>query len=272
MWLLLNDLLRETSYPARFTSAAPLLARLRARKSPTEVNRIRGAIAVTQEIVSRVTGQIRPGRSEVEIATFVHEEFRARGLPSAWSWDGCPIVNTGPASSPGHGRPSPDLRVEPGHLVHIDLGVVKEGYCSDMQRMWYVRRPGESQPPEEIRRAFATVLRAIDAGAEALKPGTRGYEVDAAARRVVVEAGYEEYKHALGHGLGRAVHDGGTLLGPRWERYGQTPEGQVEPGNVFTLELGLATSAGYVGLEEDVLVTPSGCEYLSTPQRQLMLL
>jgi Xaa-Pro aminopeptidase len=116
------------------------------------------------------------------------------------------------------------------------------------------------------------VIQAIEAAAAALKPGVQGYEIDTIAREVVVDAGYEEYKHALGHGLGRACHDGGTLLGPRWERYGKTPEGVVEAGNVFTLELGVATEAGYVGVEEDVLVTESGCEFLSSFQRELMLI
>jgi Xaa-Pro aminopeptidase len=268
-WLLLCELLADTPYASRFTSAAPLLAKLRGRKSATEVERIRAAAKTTEEIVGLIGGWIRPGISEAEIAEKVHAEFKKRGLASAWEWDSCPIVNIGPESEAGHGLPRADLRVEPGHLVHVDLGIVQDGYCSDMQRMWYVRRPGESGPPEEIRRAFATVVRAIEAGAHALKPGVRGHEVDAAARRVIVEAGVPEYKHALGHGLGRAVHDGGTLLGPRWERYGKTPEGVVEAGNVFTLELGLDTAAGYAGLEEDVVVTPTGCEFLSSFQREL---
>lgn len=272
MWLLLNGILRDTPYAARLTSAAPLLGKLRARKSPTEVARIRAAITTTEEIVGLVAGQIRPGASEAQIAGFVHDQFRGRGLPSAWSWEGCPIVNSGPASEPGHTAPRDDILVEPGHLVHIDLGVQQEGYCSDIQRMWYVRRPGEDGPPPTVRRAFATVIQAIEAAAAALKPGVRGYEIDTIAREVVVDAGYEEYKHALGHGLGRACHDGGTLLGPRWERYGKTPEGVVEAGNVYTLELGVVTEAGYVGVEEDVLVTESGCEFLSSFQRELMLI
>jgi Xaa-Pro aminopeptidase len=138
--------------------------------------------------------------------------------------------------------------------------------------MWYVRRPGESAPPPIVQRAFDTVLQAIDAGAAALRPGARGWEVDEIAREVIVDAGYEEYKHAFGHGLGRACHDGGTLLGPRWPRYGTTPDGVVEAGNVYTLELGVMTEAGYVGVEEDVLVTEEGCEFLSKRQRELMLI
>lgn len=272
MWLQLNEILRDTPYASRLVSAAPLLSKLRARKSPAEVARIRQAIAITEEIVGLTTAQIQTGASEAEIGAFVHEQFRARGLPSAWSWDACPIVNSGPESEPGHGGPRDDIQVRPGHLVHIDLGVKYEGYCSDLQRMWYVRRPGESAAPPEVQRAFATVVQAIEASAAALRPGVRGYEIDTIAREVVVDAGYDEYRHALGHGLGRACHDGGTLLGPRWERYGKTPEGVVEAGNVFTLELGVMTPAGYVSLEEDVLVTEEGCEFLSSFQRELMLI
>src|SRR5207237_1676522 len=101
------------------TSAGPLLARLRGRKSPAEVARIRRAVATTEEIVGLVTPQIRPGVSEQDLAGFVHREFTSRGLTPAWAADSCPIVNSGPASEPGHARPSPDIRVEPGHLVPL---------------------------------------------------------------------------------------------------------------------------------------------------------
>ncbi len=272
MWLLLNDMLQGTRFATRLTSAGPLLTRLRARKTPSEVARIQAAITTTQEIVSLIGQQIQVGKSEAQIGAFVHSEFQRRGLPSAWAWDACPIVNSGPESEPGHAGPRDDIHVEPGHLVHIDLGVQQEGYCSDIQRMWYVRRPGEESAPPEIQRAFDTVLQAIDASAAALRPGAIGWEIDQIAREVVVDNGYEEYKHALGHGLGRACHDGGPLLGPRWERYGNTPMMTIEAGHVYTLELGLITSAGYVGLEEDVLVTENGCVFLSNRQRTLMLL
>src|SRR5262249_10985247 len=155
--------------------------------------RIRAAVAMTEEIVGQITPQIRPGVSERLLADFVHAEFRKRGVTPAWPWEGCPIVNAGLESEPGHAGPRDDLRVEPGQLIHVDLGVRLGGYCSDLQRTWYVLRPGESAPPEEVRRAYDTVVRAIRAGAEVLRPGRLGFEVDAAARRVVVEAGYPEY-------------------------------------------------------------------------------
>jgi Xaa-Pro aminopeptidase len=270
-WLLLQQLLSGTLYLDRLTSAAPLLARLRGRKSSAEVERIRRAVAVTEQVVGLLAPQIRQGVSERDLAAFVHARFAALGVVPAWPAEGCPIVNCGPASEVGHTYPSAAVRVEAGHLVHIDLGVRRDGYCSDLQRMWYVRRPGESAPPAEVQRAFATVVRAIEAGAAALRPGTRGFEVDAAARKVVLESGYPEFKHGLGHGLGRAVHDGGTMLGPRWPCYGRNVEAAVEVGNVFTLELGVPTGCGFVGLEEDVLVTAAGCEFLSSRQHDLML-
>src|SRR5262249_55321161 len=156
-------LLAETPFGARLTSAAPLLSRLRGRKTPAEVERVRTAVAVTEEIVALLTPQIRPGVSERQLAEVVQAEFRRRGLATAWDWEFCPTVTAGPESEPGHAGPRDDLRVEPGHLVHIDLGVKHDGYCSDLQRMWYVRRPGEAGPPEGVRRAFDTVVRAIEA-------------------------------------------------------------------------------------------------------------
>jgi Xaa-Pro aminopeptidase len=272
MWLLLHSILGGTRFAERLMSAGPLLTKLRARKTASEVARIREAVVTTEEIVAKITGQIQIGKTEAEIGAFVHGEFKRLGLPSAWAWDACPIVNSGPESEPGHAGPRDDIRVEPGHLVHIDLGVQQNGYCSDIQRMWYVRRPGEQEAPPEIQRAFATVIQAIDAAAAALRPGVCGFEIDQIAREVVVDNGYEEYKHALGHGLGRACHDGGPLIGPRWERYGDTPMMQVEAGHVYTLELGVVTSAGYVGIEEDVVVTENGCEFISTRQRTLNLI
>jgi Xaa-Pro aminopeptidase len=91
---------------------------------------------------------------------------------------------------------------------------------------------------------------------------------------VITSAGYPEYGHALGHHVGRTCHDGAGLLGPRWERYGQTPFRKVEPGNVFTLEPSIedAGGAGCLGIEEMVLVTDTGCQWLSHRQLTLPLI
>jgi Xaa-Pro aminopeptidase len=94
--------------------------------------------------------------------------------------------------------------------------------------------------------------------------------VDQAARDALISASYPEYMHAFGHHIGRTAHDGATVLGPRWERYGDSVERVVETGNVFAIELGVSVPGyGYIGCEEDVLVTSEGAEFLCQPQAAL---
>ncbi len=97
--------------------------------------------------------------------------------------------------------------------------------------------------------------------------------MDAAARQELVARGYPEYFHALGHQVGRVAHDGGALLGPRWERYGNSPDVPIQAGEVYTLELGITVPGrGYLGIEEMVVVTPTGCRFLSERMLALPLL
>ncbi|MCA9291228.1 MAG: aminopeptidase P family protein [Phycisphaerales bacterium] len=273
MYLLLLEHLEGTPHASRLVSAADVIRRLRGVKSVTECGRLRAAIAATDAIFEAVVSFARPGRTEAAIHAFMHDRVAQGGMATAWDPAGCPIVTTGPDSMVGHGVPSPHLAVRAGGVFHLDFGVRLDGYCSDLQRVWYVPEPDETAAPADVRRAFATVQGAIDAAAAVLRPGVAGWEVDAAARAVVVSAGYPAYEHATGHHVGRAAHDGGGVLGPRWERYGRTPLHPVEAGNVFTLELGVdIPGRGYLGLEEMVLVTSDGIEWLSARQTSLPLL
>ena len=273
MFLLLQDYLGETPFRERMISAEGVVGALRGRKTPAELQRIRTAIATAEEIFAATAGWARPGRSEAEVSTFMHDQAGARNLETAWDFQQCPIVTTGPDSMVGHGIPSETLKITPGQIFHVDFGVRQEEYCSDLQRVWYVPTGGEKEPPQEVQQAFDTVRAAITAAAGALKPGTECWQVDQAARQVVINAGYPEYEHATGHHVGRSAHDGAGVLGPRWERYGKTPYIKVEPGNVLTLELGISVEErGYLGLEEMVVVTAEGCAYLSNPQTTLPLL
>jgi Xaa-Pro aminopeptidase len=271
MFLRLRELLGGTPYAERLVSAHELVSRLRASKTIGEQALLLAAVEAADEIFRRAEQTIAVGVSEREIAELMHQEVTARGMRTSWHWDACPIVNTGPDSPIGHANPTA-LTVQPGHLVHIDFGVQREGYCSDQQRMWYVLREGETAPPQDVQRAWLTVRTAIQRAFDFIKPGVQGWEVDAIGRSVFLEAGLPEYQHALGHSVGRAVHDGGTLLGPRWDRYGQTPYGRVEQGAVFTLECGTQTSCGYLGLEEEIVVEEDGARWLSPPQTELWLI
>lgn len=271
MYLRLLELLADTPYAERLVSAHELSSRLRARKTAGEQARLLAAVEAAEEMFTLASQMMAVGVSERQIAEMIHRETAERGMGTAWPASTCPAVNTGPESPVGHAAPT-DLTIQPGHLVHIDFGVFRDGFCSDQQRMWYVLEAGESAPPPDVQQAWQVVHTAIQRGFEFIKPGVQGWEVDEVARNVFRDAGMPEYQHALGHSVGRAVHDGGTTLGPRWDRYGQTPYSTVEPDMVFTLECGLDTSRGYLGLEEQIVITESGARWLAPPQNELWLI
>lgn len=269
---LLVDYLDGTGLVEKLVSAEEIIGALRARKTEREIERIQAAIRTTEQIYQKTFEYLTPGLTEREVGEFIHAQVNHLGLQTAWEYAACPAVNTGPESPVGHGAPT-DLEVGPGHLVHFDFGVKENGYCSDIQRMAYILRPGETQAPPEVQAGFDTVVRAIQNAAAAMVPGAIGADVDAVARKTVTDAGYPEYKYATGHQMGRVVHDGGALLGPRWERYGNLPDQPLEEGHVYTIEPGLRVPGyGYIGLEEDVVIMENGATFLHPPQTELILI
>ncbi|MCL4249916.1 MAG: Xaa-Pro peptidase family protein [Anaerolineae bacterium] len=258
--------------PYTLISAEDILNPLRGRKTPGEIARIRAAVALTDDIIDRITAYLKPGLSELEIANYIHAEYRKEGVIPSWDPGHCPTVTCGPDSPVGHVSPSADYIARAGQLVRIDQGVILNHYISDIQRVWYLQPAGATGIPAPVQHAFDSVRAAILAAGAVLKPGVQGCVVDDAARNTIVAAGYPEYQHAVGHMIGRTVHDGATLLGPRWERYGKTPFGIVEAGNCFTLELGVQVPGyGLVSLEEDVVVTETGYEWLGKPQTEIIV-
>lgn len=271
MFRVLANMLGGTEYASRFVSAEEIIGPLRGRKSPAEVDLIRAAIGATEGILREVEALVKPGMTEREIANFVHETVEERGLGVAWEREFCPIVCAGPDGSFGHRMPG-DYKTQRGCLLQLDFGVKRAGFVADLQRTMYFCQPGEKKPPQEVQEGWKAARAAIEAARAALRPGVRGWEVDEAARSTLVESGWPEYKHATGHHIGRNAHDGATVLGPKWERYGTSIEGIVEEGNVFAIELGVTVpDYGYIGCEEDVLVTDSGAEYLSEVQETIWL-
>jgi len=272
MYLTLLDILKPIQYDRRLISSEPVISRLRARKTETELERVQAAIRQTQEIFDLAAGFIHPGLTEKEIARFMLDEVKRRGLETAWDRAHCPAVFTGPDTAGAHYRPT-GRAVEPGHVLNMDFGIKVEDYCSDLQRTFYILEPGQDQAPEEVKKGFRTIRSAIEKSRRKLAPGVQGREVDAVARREVVSAGYEEFPHGLGHQVGRFAHDGTALLGPPWEKYAGKTFEPVERGMVFTLEPRLTVPGrGVVTIEEMVVVTENGAEYLSEPQQELILI
>jgi Xaa-Pro aminopeptidase len=272
VYLELVDLLKDTPYPDRFVSSEDIVAALRGRKSQTEVDLIKEAIRETLIIFNEVTDFIEVGKSEKDIANFVKGKVAERSFEMAWDEEHCPAVFTGPDTAGAHSGPT-DKKIEKGHVINMDFGIKYKGYCSDLQRTWYVLKDGETEAPAEVIKGFNVIKDAIRMSGEAMKPGKLAWEIDNVARSYIVENGYEEYPHGLGHQVGRVAHDGGAMMGPKWERYGNLPYMPLEVGNVFTIEPRLTIKDyGIATMEEIVWVREDGVEYLSEPQTEIYLI
>jgi Xaa-Pro aminopeptidase len=271
MHAMLVEHLEGTPYAERLISAEPVINALRGRKTPVEAERIRKAVALTDKIYRKTFETLRVGMTEIDVAAEMHAQVMEAGAGFAWPRESNPAVNSGPESPVGHSGPT-DIQIQPGHIVHFDFGVRVEDYCSDIQRVCYMLREGETSAPAEVMRGFDTIRKAIETARGAMKPGVTAGEIDTIARNIVTGAGYPEYPYALGHQLGRVAHDGGALLGPLWEKYGDAPNLKLEVGQVYTIEPGLAVHGhGYIGLEEDVIITEDGANYLGEPQVAMIL-
>lgn len=264
MYVKLSNILSDHS--ERFISARDLIQRIRSRKTATEISLIREAAILTEEINFTSSKQFKENLSEIKIQQIFHQSMDSHGVAESWQRSSCPAVDAGPEKVFGHVGPSEQI-IKKGHTLHNDFGVLLNGYCSDIQRMWYFGK--ENEIPEELTHAFNAVRDALFKASEFIKPGVTGNQVDTIARNHVIQEGYEEYQHALGHQVGTKAHDGGVLLGPLWEKYGELPNGEVEEGNVFTLELYVTTkNYGMVSLEEMILVTKDGCDFIVPRQEK----
>jgi Xaa-Pro aminopeptidase len=271
MFLTLQSWLTEIGFEGRLVSAERIISTLRARKTDEELARMRTAIALTEEIFGKVGRFLAPGVTERGVADFVAAQVKAGGLDVAWEPGTCPAVFTGPDTAGAHYSPT-GRAVERGHIVNMDFGVKYRDYCADLQRTFYVLGDGESAAPAEVQRGFDTIVQSIEASRRALRPGVTGRAIDAVARTIITGAGYAEFPHALGHQVGRYAHDGTAILGPAWEKYGRRPFVPVDTGMVFTLEPRLTVPGyGVATVEEMVVVTPTGAEFLSGPQTTLAL-
>jgi len=272
MYLALRDYLYEIDYQDRLVSAEKIVSALRQRKSKAEIDNIKRAIRITEKIFSEVGKFIKPGRTEKEIASFMKQKAEDAGVTYAWESKTCPAVFTGPTTAGAHYAPT-DRVVERGHILNMDFGLKSNEYCSDLQRTFYILKEGETKAPFDVQKGFDTIVSSIELSRKVMKPGIEGIEIDKVARSFITQSGYPEFPHALGHQVGRFAHDGTALLGPAWEKYAQKPYQKLEAGMVFTIEPRLPVpDRGIATIEEMVIVTENGADYLSTPQKELLLI
>lgn len=253
-------------YAKRLVSAEDLAIALRARLVPGEIEMLKKSIQECEKIYDSLEDVIKPGKKDKEVHEYAHRLLKEKKLDSAWAIERCPsvLVGNNPLSHVGYFG----ARIKKGDFVKLDFGVKRDGYCSDIQRNYFV---GPSIVPKGVQRMFKTAREANDRALSILKPGVPGYKVDEAGRRLIVRRGFSEYKHALGHVLGRSTHEIGPLLGPRWpNRYGKQGEKLVQSDMVFTIEPSVTSKFGTCNLEQDVLVTSKGYEELSKPQNELI--
>ena len=264
MEMYLKRALKE--YSKRLVSGEDLAIALRARLVPEEIELVKKAIVECEKIYDELEDVIKPGKRDKYVHQFAHKLVAEKGLSTAWAYDRCPSVNV--AGDPMGHIGYHNTTIRNGDFVKLDFGVNYEGYCSDIQRVYFV---GPGNIPNSVKRIFETARAANDAALAALKPGAIGYKVDSAGRKVIVKRGYSEYEHALGHVLGRSTHEIGPLLGPRWpNRYGKQVEKPVQKDMIFTIEPSVTSKLGTCNLEQDVLVTASGYEQLSKPQEDII--
>ena len=272
MYLTLHEFLSEIGYENRLVSSEKIVSALRERKTDYEIETMKKSIRTTEEIFDKVAGYIKPGLTEEQVADFMRGLVHEKKIGFSWDESVCPSVFSGPDTANAHYAPT-ERAIEKGHILNMDFGVKIDSYVSDMQRTFYILKDGETKAPEDVMHGFNTIVDSIEKARLAMKPGVPAFIIDAECRSYIVEQGYEEFPHALGHQVGRFAHDGTALLGPKWEKYAQKPMQLLEEGMVFTLEPRLTVKdRGVATIEEMVVVTKDGAEFLSVPQKEIILI
>jgi len=230
---------------------------LRAVKDEDEIAAIRSAIASAERAFAMLRAGLRLGDSEKDVADDLEHYLRRCGAAAA---SFAPIVAVGARAALPHARPSADARIGDDDFVLVDWGAsaVSAPYKSDLTRVIVT---GKVTPKFET--IYRTVLSAQERAIAAIRPGVAARDVDAEARSVIEEAGFGAFfQHGLGHGLGLDIHEA-----PRLRKESDV---KLQPGMVVTVEPGIYLPGwGGIRIEDDVLVTPDGCEVLTHVPRSL---
>lgn len=229
-------------------SATPVLRRLRMRKDDSEIEALRRAGAAIDRVHARVGEWLRAGRTEAEVAADIADAIVAEGHTEA----AFVIVGSGPNGAIPHHEHS-DRRIESGDIVVVDIGgPVEPGYYSDSTRTYAV-----GEPDAEIAERIAVLERAQAAAVAAVRPGVTAESIDAAARDVLVQAGFgDAFIHRTGHGIGLSVHEEPYIVGGN--------DIVLEPGMAFSIEPGIYFPGEWgARIEDIVVVTDDGCESMN---------
>ena len=240
-------------------STERIVEQARMVKDAAEIAILREAAARLGQVLPPVLAAVRPGVSERSVAAVIESSMREAGYERI-AFD--TIVASGPHSAMPHYRAG-TRSLAAGDLVVLDFGGVLDGYCCDLTRTVSI-----GPPSREVRRVYDAVRDAHAAAVAAVRPGIDASAVDAAARDVLRDRGLgEAFGHGTGHGLGLDVHEEPRIGRPRAD----LPPVTLAPGMVFTIEPGAYLPGfGGVRIEDDVLVTESGVELLTSLPRELM--
>jgi len=263
---------------SRLISSEDLVVRWLSVKLPEEVEIMRRAALVTAFLEEEAYGTVRPGITrDLDVALYLKTRMRELGLEDAWAPDQNPNVNSG--IDRGHSH-STDRVIQAGDVIQTDFGVKAGGiWSTDIQRFAYVLRPGETVPPALMTQRWENSKRGSRIALEAMRPGVRGYDVDAAQRRWMTKQGSEFVPWSTGHPVGYWAHDMGPSLGGAQRPV--PPSGDslrtLQRGQTFAFDGFFAWKVGddatkTISVEEMAVITDRGAEYLIPPQEDLILI
>ncbi|KOO50893.1 M24 family metallopeptidase [Priestia koreensis] len=245
-------------YPtATLVAAEESLNELRLVKEPKEVEILKHAAALADYGVQVGIEALKEGVTEMDVLAKIEYELKRKGIREM---SFSTMVLFGEKTGQPHGNPG--LRtLKKGDFVLFDLGVVYEGYCSDITRTVVFGSANEQQ--KEI---YNTVLKAQLAALDASKPGTRIGDLDLVARDIITEAGYgDKFPHRLGHGLGISVHE--------YPSMSKNNDNLLKEGMAYTIEPGIYDAEiGGVRIEDDVIITKDGHETLTKFPKELQII
>ena len=248
--------MQETLPGCEFVSTENIIEEIASIKDEFELEKIRAAIKITDDVFAEVLKLVKPGVRECDLAAEIIYRHMRHGA-SGNSFDS--IVASGVNASLPHAGAS-EKKIEVGDFVTFDMGCVYQGYCSDMTRTVVV-----GEPTSEQREIYNLVYKAQDAAIEACHAGMTGTELDAVARDIIKEAGHgDHYGHGLGHGLGIEVH--------AHPRATFVVEHMLYASQVITIEPGVyIPDWGGVRIEDDVIIREDDCEDLTGTTRELIV-